>query len=404
MEVKHKFYRDNNRLSAIDLFAGAGGLSLAAKNSGIDVLAAVEFDNIATETYRKNIVDSDFPTCVFNQDINDVDIQGLMKYQGLKKGQLDILLGGPPCQGFSSHRIKNSGVDDPRNKLLLRYFDFVKELMPKVFLVENVPGLLWERHKMYLANFTKETKKLGYKIICNKPIILNAKDYGVPQNRKRAFILAVRNDVYEKRIQWPPAPTHFNPNNKLPTWKTASTVFEKPSKKILDELHKIYSKKNDWTKDESSKFIKSLEFGTPVAKDDPCNIHMNHTPALTERFQQTPLNGSREDIDFTLPCHVNYKGHKDVYGRIFFHLPANTITTGCNNPSKGRFVHPWKNHGITLRHAARLQTFPDEFVFLGNSTEQARQIGNAVPIKLGEVLLDSIIEQILFKPNLKAVI
>jgi DNA (cytosine-5)-methyltransferase 1 len=123
---------------------------------------------------------------------------------------------------------------------------------------------------------------------------------------------------------------------------------------------------------------------------------MNHTDVLESVFKSTPLNGSREDSNRILKCHNNgHKGHKDVYGRIFFHTPSNTITTGCNNPSKGRFVHPWKHHGITLRHAARLQSFPDDFVFLGNKTEQARQIGNAVPVELGKSLIATIKSQIL---------
>ncbi|MGU0056081.1 DNA cytosine methyltransferase [Enterobacter hormaechei] len=114
-------------------------------------------------------------------------------------------------------------------------------------------------------------------------------------------------------------------------------------------------------------------------------------------FKHTRLNGSRTDAGkkFQLNCHSNgYAGHKDVYGRIFIHQPSNTITTGCNNPSKGRFVHPWENHGIALRQAARLQTFPDYFVFTGSSTNQARQIGNAVPPMLGKTLISHIISQL----------
>ncbi len=118
---------------------------------------------------------------------------------------------------------------------------------------------------------------------------------------------------------------------------------------------------------------------------------MQHTKAVADRFEETPLNGSRSDISFRLNCHSNgYKGHKDVYGRVMIHLPSNTITTGCNNPSKGRFVHPWHDHGFTMRHAARFQTFPDDYVFHGSSTEQARQIGNAVPIELGKHLITAI--------------
>jgi DNA (cytosine-5)-methyltransferase 1 len=120
---------------------------------------------------------------------------------------------------------------------------------------------------------------------------------------------------------------------------------------------------------------------------------MQPSEKMIDKFNDTPLNGSREDAGekHRLKCHSGeYKGHKDVYGRVLIHLPSNTITTGCNNPSKGRFVHPWLNHGITLRHAARFQSFPDDFIFLGSSTEKARQIGNAVPIALAHALIKEI--------------
>ncbi|EMK6706285.1 DNA cytosine methyltransferase, partial [Vibrio cholerae] len=128
-------------------------------------------------------------------------------------------------------------------------------------------------------------------------------------------------------------------------------------------------------------------------ENDPCNVYMQPTEMMLQRFSDTPLNGSRADAGekHQLRCHSgDYKGHKDVYGRILIHLPSNTITTGCNNPSKGRFIHPWLNHGITLRHAARLQSFPDWFTFYGSSTEKARQIGNAVPPLLGKALISDI--------------
>ena len=159
------------KLTAIDLFSGAGGFSLAAHNVGIDVLAAIEFDQSAAETYQKNLVERlGAPTQVFAQDITKVDIDSIMRYQGIQKGQLDILLGGPPCQGFSSHRFKDSGKDDPRNALLIRYFDFVEYLKPKAFLVENVPGLLWPRHEKYLNNFLKLAKDHGYQVITGAPL------------------------------------------------------------------------------------------------------------------------------------------------------------------------------------------------------------------------------------------
>jgi len=193
---------------------------------------------------------------------------------------------------------------------------------------------------------------------------LNAKDYGVPQNRKRVFILGIRKDL-NLEINWPPKPTRFAPkkgvkqNGKL-YWLPASTVFDKP----LD-------------------------------KNDPNNIHMNHSKELIKVFKSTPKNGgSRSQSIRQLPCHKGHNGHKDVYGRIDPKKPGPTITTGCVNPSKGRFLHPTRNHGITVRHAARFQTFPDNFIFSGGLMASAVQVGNAVPIKLGQKVLQTIAKSI----------
>ena len=383
---------------AIDLFAGAGGFSLAAHNLGLDIVAAIELDSTASETYQHNLIDRlGQKTRLLSEDILNISPESLRAELGLDIGELSLILGGPPCQGFSSHRIKNAGVDDPRNKLLLRYFDFVQSFAPKAFLVENVSGLFWKRHRSYLDKFKELAKKNHYDLVfCNT---LNAKDYGIPQNRKRAFILGIRKDVVHNQISFPPRQTHFSPTSKevkngSSQWRTASSVFEPLSNELIVQyIKQHFQPHTKLSFDEAQCLLKNLESGQHVQSDDPCNIHMKPTDRMKARFENTRLNGSRVDAgkEFELKCHSDgYAGHKDVYGRILIHQPANTITTGCNNPSKGRFVHPWKNHGITLRHAARLQTFPDEFTFLGSSTSQAKQIGNAVPPKLGEVLINAI--------------
>ncbi|WP_166425501.1 DNA cytosine methyltransferase [Paraglaciecola sp. 20A4] len=386
----------SSNFTAIDLFSGAGGFSLAAHSVGFNLLAAIEFDVNAANTCYQNLVQRlGASTQVFAQDINDVDIDGLMKYQGLKQGELDLLLGGPPCQGFSSHRIKDAGKDDPRNALLIRYFDFVERLKPKVFLLENVPGLLWQRHADYLAKFLKLAEEHDYQVITGAPLIINAKDYGVPQNRKRAFILALRRDISAEELIWPPKATHSQAGNNK--WKTASTVFEKPTVEVLDGFRKRLIKKFDFTQDAAHKCIDNLVWGKPLEANDPCNVHMQHSEKMTSLFKETPLLGSRDESGRELACHKNYAGHKDVYGRIYPHLPSNTMTTGCNNPSKGRFVHPWLNHGTSLRHAARLQTFPDDYFFEGGIMSIAKQIGNAVPVELGKALINQIKIQVLDK-------
>ncbi|WP_019864331.1 DNA cytosine methyltransferase [Methylovulum miyakonense] len=357
---------ENKPLYCIDLFAGAGGFSLAAQNIGFSVAAAIELNRHACDTYEANLINGN-STKLYNRDILEISPTEILNDCFNAEKQCDIVLGGPPCQGFSIHRINNSGIDDPRNKLILRYFEFVKVLKPRVFLMENVPGILWLRHRKFLDAFYEAGEKAGYRLM--PPVTLDARDFGLPQRRKRIFILGIRPDV-EFNVSWPPAPTHGDIQNvkhnpRLQPWQTAAHVFEKP-----------------------------------VDENDENNIHMNHTAELIEVFKSTPLNGgSRKHSNRVLPCHENHKGHQDVYGRIDPNQPGPTMTTACTNPSKGRFVHPTEHHGISVRHAARFQTFPDSFVFKGGIIAASQQIGNAVPVKLGEVLLRTIANGLNFTPD-----
>ncbi|MEN5042572.1 DNA cytosine methyltransferase [Pseudomonas koreensis] len=350
-------------LIGVDLFAGAGGFSLAANNVGINIVAAVELNSKACETYAHNSLRLGGPT-IYEKNLLSLSPE-VLKVNHFSNGkECDILLGGPPCQGFSVHRIKDAGVDDPRNKLLLRYFEYVKHLQAKVFLMENVPGLLWPRHKPFLDALYRQGKKAGYQL--HKPIVIDARDYGVPQRRKRVFVLGIRKDI-KLDIVWPPQPTHgdakaCSANSDLLPWAPASAVFSKP-----------------------------------LSSEDENNRHMNHSQELIEVFKKTPINGgSRKDSGRILPCHGKHDGHTDVYGRIDPSEPGPTMTTACINPSKGRFVHPTEPHGITLRHAARFQTFPEDFVFKGGLIAAGVQIGNAVPVLLGEALLKAISDSLVY--------
>lgn len=346
-------------LIGVDLFCGAGGFSLAAQRTGIRIVAAVENDANACKTYQRNfITGKQAPPYLFKKDIRTLEPDSLFIHVPELRSGCDVMLGGPPCQGFSTHRLKGKGIDDPRNELLIRYFDFVRMLRPKAFLVENVPGLLWPRHADYLERFLHLADITGYDVVGPKK--LNARDYGVPQNRRRVFILGICRSFGEP-IPWPPAETHRRAGHpgrtmdERPEWQTAADVFQDPLK-----------------------------------EGDANAIHMNHSKKLVELFKKVPLNGgSRRDVEDVriLKCHEGHDGHSDVYGRIDPKRPGPTMTTACINPSKGRFVHPTEPHGITLRHAARFQTFPDDFVFEGGLMSGGVQVGNAVPVLMGECLL-----------------
>lgn len=335
---------------------------MAAREIGINVVAAVENDQHACATYRANFQrEGDSPPMLFENDIMDLSITDFMMRAKLEKGCVDLLMGGPPCQGFSTHRLKNAGVHDPRNLLLLRYFEYVSALCPKVFLVENVTGLLWPRHGDYLKDFYAAAAAAGY-TVC-PPVVLDARDYDVPQRRKRVFILGWLGKM-PSPVEWPPPPMRCSPDEPrlaeegLEPWRVAKEVFIQPLK-----------------------------------VEDPNAVHLNHTQTLIEVFRSTPPNGgSRHQSCRVLPCHRFHSGHKDVYGRINPDVPGPTMTTACINPSKGRFLHPTEHHGITVRHAARFQTFPDWFVFHGGLMASAVQVGNAVPIQLGKAVLTSVVK------------
>jgi DNA (cytosine-5)-methyltransferase 1 len=346
---------------AIDLFAGAGALSYAAQQCNVEVRVAIELDENASTTYKRNLVKrgSDWPQ-VLRQDIRAVKWDQVLETANLKTGECDLLLGGPPCQGFSTHRLNGSGVGDPRNDLLLCFMDAVASIKPRAFIIENVPGILWPRHSDHLERCLNVARNHNYKIF--GPSVLNARDFGVPQNRKRVFIVGFELPP-SVGFQWPPAQTHFDPDSedvvhyRKKPWATAASVFRKR-----------------------------------LLAADENNLHMKHGSALLRVFRSTPANGgSRSESCRVLPCHEDHDGHKDVYGRIDPRRPGPTMTTACINPSKGRFLHPVANHGITVRHAARFQSFPDDFVFLGGLIASGVQIGNAVPPTLGKKLIRNVL-------------
>jgi DNA (cytosine-5)-methyltransferase 1 len=347
---------------ACDLFAGAGGFSLGAHLAGLKVVAAVENNKHACATYSKNLIETKLTSAkLFTDDIAELDPARMMADAGLHEKDCSILLGGPPCQGFSAHRLNGAGVDDPRNTLILRYFEYVRALRPLFFVVENVPGLLWPRHAAFLKAFRGLAEKAEYGLL--EPVVLNARDFGVPQNRRRVFLLGYDSRRLSCAPAWPPERSHAQPGNTLglPAWRTAS-----------------------------------IAFAAPALAGDANDVHMRHGAELIRTFERTPANGgSRKDSGRVLPCHADHIGHHDVYGRIDPASPAPTMTTACINPSKGRFVHPTEHHGITLRQAARLQSFPDWYTFEGGIMAGGVQVGNAVPVAMAQSLLSPLREQVI---------
>lgn len=317
---------------AIDLFSGCGGLTQGLRDAGFTVGAAVEIDALAAETYVANHPD----VRLFNADIRNISASQIMEACGIEKGDLDLLAGCPPCQGFSRIRLNNKKerMDDPRNRLIDEVLRLISEIRPKVVMLENVPNL--SRYARYL-NFKRELRKLGYGVVDK---VLNVADFGVPQRRKRLVVLASRLGQI----------SHPDPVDERRTVRDAIATLPADILKN-DPLHDLGEQRSERVR----RLIKA------IPKD----------------------GGSRTALSpgLTLKCHEKQDGFYDVYGRMKWDDVAPTITGGCVNPSKGRFLHPTEDRAITLREAAILQSFPPSYVFSlrRGKYAAAEMIGNALP-------------------------
>ncbi len=318
--------------SAIDLFCGCGGLTVGLKKAGFRVLGAVDIDPLSVKTYRANHRE----VRVWEIDICDLAPSDLAAALGLEKGRLDLLAGCPPCQGFSTMRNLNGAllIEDPRNDLLFEFLRFVEALLPRAVMMENVPGLAGDER---FAAFCNRMKEVGY---IGHHRILNAAEYGVPQRRYRLVYLA-----------------GFG----------AEIPFVDPAQRMKT------------VRDAIGGLPKAGESGDPVH-----DIPERRTQKVMELIRRIPKNGgSRTDLpdEYQLECHRRCNGFKDVYGRMAWEDVAPTITSGCFNPSKGRFLHPEEDRAITMREAALLQGFPRRYKFptTDNKSAVALMIGNALP-------------------------
>jgi DNA (cytosine-5)-methyltransferase 1 len=317
---------------AVDLFSGCGGLTEGLQKAGFRVAAAVEVDSKAQETYRLNHPD----VRLYSNDIRQLDPMVMMQELGLKVGELDLLAGCPPCQGFSRLRTRNKQVSvfDPRNDLINDFLRFINCMNPKTIMLENVPALASDERFLSMQS---EIERQGYQVVVS---VLDAADYKVAQRRKRLILLASR--VHEPKIA-------EKSNDRL-TVRQALDGVGAPSRS-QDKLHAMPERRSE---------------------------------SIRNLIALIPKNGgSRKDLPLEnqLACHQRSNGFNDVYGRMAWDAVAPTITSGCINPSKGRFLHPSYNRTITLREAALLQGFPMDYKFVVSHGKEsiALMIGNALP-------------------------
>ncbi|MEA2992572.1 MAG: (cytosine-5)-methyltransferase 1 [Alphaproteobacteria bacterium] len=321
------------RPRALDLFSGCGGLTLGLKQAGFEVVGAVENEPVAVQTYKANHPD----VLVKAANIRRLSARGLRRELKLRRGELDLLAGCPPCQGFSALRTRNGANRnrDVRNNLVHEMLRFARAFRPKAVMMENVPKLA--RHKPF-KDLCKGLRKLGYQLTFE---VKDAARYGVPQRRRRLILLASRGFDIEFAVE----------TRRFRSVRGAIGRMVEPGRS-KDALHNVPEKKR------AKKVLKLIR---DIPKD----------------------GGSRGDLPKSrqLECHKRSDGFNDIYGRMAWSEVAPTITAGCFNPSKGRFLHPEKNRAITMREAALLQGFPRNYVFDLSAGKQAiaLMIGNALP-------------------------
>ena len=321
-------------LYAIDIFSGVGGLTEGMHQADFKTQLAFEIDEIASKAYKLNHPDA----TIITRDIRNVSIASIKR--NLKGKKIHLLAGCPPCQGFSSIRRLNrmEPVSDDRNSLIMEYVRLVKAIKPLTIMMENVPGLIhYDLFKKAVDILQNDLKyHVEYKVV-------NVKDYGVPQSRRRLVLVGSR----------------------LGEIKVAPPVKDK-------------------------KTVRDIIGNLPLPKESEDALHKifpTHTPKVQERINLTPKDGgSRKDLPekYILECHKGDNiGFNDVYGRLRWDDYSTTMTGGCLNPSKGRFLHPEQNRNISAREAALLQSFPPNYIFPVDAPRSniALMIGNALPPK-----------------------
>ena len=344
-------------IKVFDFFSGCGGASCGFRDAGMDIVFALDWDPDSKRTFQLN-----FPSAHFElADIRETSVKQIMSLVSAQRPNPILFSGCAPCQPFTKQNTTRPAHDKDERLPLLSYFaNFVESCRPDMVFVENVPGLQkFDRSSQPFGEFVQRLEAAGYKI-AYKPVSLMK--YGVPQSRRRLILLASRLGP----VELPPETNG-------------------PGKTIL-----TYETVREWISDLP-----------PIAAGAEHDKVLNHRAAglsekNLERVRATPEGGGHGDWpeQLRLPCHKKTKGYSDVYGRMSWDRPASGLTTRCISYSNGRFGHPEQDRAISVREAACLQTFPRNFSFEGGLVSMARQIGNAVPVRLAKIVGQHMIEHL----------
>lgn len=354
-------------MNVIDLFAGCGGLSLGFIENGYTVKKAVEFDPSIANTYKMNHPDVE----VIVDDIKNIDKSGVFK-----KGDADVIIGGPPCQGFSmaGSRIREGFIDDPRNYLFKHYFNVVKTVKPKAFVMENVKGIMTMQDGKIFEEILKIFSDAN--LLDGSPYHLHYRvvkgvDFGIPQKRERMIIVGTLNPIIDFDSLWETTKSEIK--KEYPHYFDSVTVED-----AIGNLGNTTESGEVAAPKPSTEYQRSLAGKAKKLK--------NHTQTKHSNIAIDRMNRVSNGENYTVLKEEINSVHSGAYGRLCWDEQAPTITTRFDTPAGGRFIHPTENRTLSPREAARIQSFPDDFVFYGNKTSICKQIGNAVPPKISYFL------------------
>lgn len=340
----------------LDLFSGAGGMSLGAKNAGIEVKFSVEKDLHAVRTYAHN-----FPTCqIFAEDIHCFDPEVL-------SFEPEIIFGGPPCQGYSTSNQRTRTKDNPQNWLFYEFLRIIQKTEPQWVVIENVKGILETEGRFFFNSIVERLKKFGY---FTTHIVLNAVHYGVPQNRTRLFIIAnKKKSFYFIENKCHKEITVDEAISDLPTIENGNTIEYLP---YSNDAHSLYASK--------------LRQNKSICTN---NLVTKNSSYILERYKHIPPGGNWEKIPEALMTtyHDRLRCHTGIYHRLRGDAPSVVI----GNYRKNMLIHPIYDRGLSVREAARIQSFPDWFEFMGTIGFQQQQVGNAVPPMLAQCVFTQIL-------------
>ncbi|WP_298956029.1 DNA cytosine methyltransferase [uncultured Methylobacterium sp.] len=344
----------------MDLFAGAGGLTAGAQSAGVQVLAAVEKDKDAAATYRAN-----FPQV----RLFEADIESLSPPHLCKSGRDLILFGGPPCQGFSTSNRRMRGSANQKNWLFREYIRYVRAYEPRFALIENVSGILEGINKQIFREMTEALISIGYHIHWQK---VNAVDFNVPQKRTRVFVVASKVPL---RLYDPPC--------RGAAISVREAIHDLPHLLNGNTINYIPYKSSP-----KSAYAEKMRNGSKISSN---NLVTHNAKHIVERFEKVPPGGNWKNIPLNLMD--NYKNtdkcHTGIYKRLVFDEPSIVI----GNYRKNMLIHPIEHRGLSVREAARLQSFPDTFEFIGTIGKQQQQVGNAVPPLVATGIIKQIMDQ-----------